>query len=475
MKFTERRQQLKKHATIQTSKQKVEEAIRAGNEVAEIWMNENFEDSRLNQLQNSIDFLSSILSKTPQEMTEDGVRSIEEYFDDAIKPDYANKVKSEVDMILKWKREANPATVTQTAPMQQPTMASKKANGAAFVSNRDEKGEPKAPEKMEVPRLAAQDKKAAPKKEAEAAPVVEPTPTPDPAAAPTLPETGGTDLIDYIPTETLIKVIEDMAKEEDFAQNKNKQDALIRLTEVLKARPIMPAEPQGEGAAPAAPAPSTAPALANSAPAPAAAPVASKNAGEDPAKAQVPLGGLTIAAAEEETAVRHDDVPVAPTPNVFQGGDDTKAEDTKTASWFTTSEEGELNVEENGGRTPEIAEAHGKTEDRTGISVPKTDKPSKFAADMSLSKAVKQSEKLGEDLKRTYLEAKSLTSVNDSRPVREAVESIFRAAGMFDEATKTLNKQLMQEEAEQEAAKIKEENKGKKSSLFGGLTIADEE
>jgi hypothetical protein len=72
-----------------------------------------------------------------------------------------------------------------------------------------------------------------------------------------------------------------------------------------------------------------------------------------------------------------------------------------------------------------------------------------------------------------YLDAKPITETNDTRPVREAVEAIFRAADMFGEAVKVLNKQDMQEKSEEEAAKIKADNKGRgKSSSLGGLMFA---
>jgi hypothetical protein len=152
--------------------------------------------------------------------------------------------------------------------------------------------------------------------------------------------------------------------------------------------------------------------------------------------------------------------------------------------WFTSYKP--MEVDEDGGRTPEIGEAHSKLEDNTGIKHPETVEPiklneqqglktgAKTAADMTTSKAVKQSEQVGNDLKKMYLDAKSLTNVNDTRPVREAVEAIFRAADLFDEATKTLNKQHQQEESEAEAAKIKTENKGKKSSFLGLAVAAGE-
>jgi hypothetical protein len=43
---------------------------------------------------------------------------------------------------------------------------------------------------------------------------------------------------------------------------------------------------------------------------------------------------------------------------------------------------------------------------------------------------------------------------------------------MMGEAAKVLNKQHMQEEAEEQATEVKEKNKGKKSSILAGLNFA---
>ena len=63
--------------------------------------------------------------------------------------------------------------------------------------------------------------------------------------------------------------------------------------------------------------------------------------------------------------------------------------------------------------------------------------------------------------------------IYDSRPVREAVEAIYRAYDLFGEASKVLNKQQMQEEAEAKALEVKEQSK--KSSLLMGLKLAAED
>jgi len=112
-----------------------------------------------------------------------------------------------------------------------------------------------------------------------------------------------------------------------------------------------------------------------------------------------------------------------------------------------------------------------------GISRPETTDISKFAAgDMTTGKALKLVERLGNELKGLYFEAKPVTEVLDSRPVREAVEAIYRAYDMIGEASKVLNKQHMQEQAEEQALEVKEKNKGKKSSsILFGLTIASDD
>ena len=96
------------------------------------------------------------------------------------------------------------------------------------------------------------------------------------------------------------------------------------------------------------------------------------------------------------------------------------------------------------------------------------------AADMTTTKALNSAKGMGDKLKSLYLEAKPITEINDSRPVREAVEGIYKAMAMFDEATKVLGKMKAQEEAE-EAAVAAQEKAKKKSSLFMGLKLAAED
>jgi hypothetical protein len=599
-----------KKATILVSKRTVEDALRRANNLAGSWMGQNENDPRFNELQNITDHLTSILKKTPQEMRAEGAASIEDYFDDAKMPDQATTLKREVNQIAKWHDEgrqqhAQPAEQPETgvgyvpdsavvmSSQEEKVMADKQANGAAFVTDRDEKGEAKAPEKLEVPRLAKKKKKEAEDPAAEAAapvPPVPPTPPvaePAPAPAAAAPAAGGGNAIDYIPTETLIKVIGDIQKEDDFAQNRGKQDALIELTQVIKSRPVLQPE-QPEAPAPA-PAPSTAPALADAGAAVPPPVTASKTAdlgdhamsgdgsiGEgsspshsispstsrpsvstapkresspSPEKATVGFGGLEIASSLEDDKTADDyrlhdfkvqDEGIVPTgglpsadeqanmmrpeepefemdssmekeavtpPGISEElmhklkseypGDKEKAYATawkihnekksalktiasaldKVANaygggWFSGSGK-PMEVDEDGGRTPEIGEAHSMLDyspaklERPAVTAPI--ELNKQAAEMTTGKAVSKAEQLGNDLKKMYLDAKSLTQVNDTRAVREAVEGIFRAADAFDEAVKTLNKQDQQEKSEAEAAEIKAKNK---KSSFGGLTFA---
>lgn len=532
-----------KKSTILVSKRTVEDAIRRANGLASAWMESNPNDRRIDELQNIVDHLSSILNKSSQEMRSEGASTVEDYFDDAVMGDQANVIKREVNMIAKWHDEqraqrSQPSGTPQENGMnyapdsalvmsskKEKVMSDKKANsGAAFVTDRNEKGEAKAPEQLEVPRLAAKKKKEAEEDPAAAGALPAAAPAPV-SAAPA--SSGSVNPIEYIPTETLIKVIEDMPKEDDFAQNKDKQDALIALTEILKARPVLAPEPD----AAAAPAPV----------------VASKTADDaSPEAAKIDLGGLTVASGEdcsledektaddyrlhdyklqeegvvpsgrmpsmdeqeqhmhpeeevhEASAPPHSenvvhalkdepgvDNPFAVAWSMHNKGDKMSAVKAAIAAvntilasgaaggaWSTDHNE-KGNVLEDGGRTPEVAEAHGMLDEAPAkLDRPESTNPMKFAADMSTSKALKQSESLGNDLKKMYLDAKSLTDVNDTRPVREAVEAIFRAADMFDEATKTLNKQHQQEESEAAAQEIKA--KGKKSALAGLALAASE-
>ena len=151
------------------------------------------------------------------------------------------------------------------------------------------------------------------------------------------------------------------------------------------------------------------------------------------------------------------------------------------SSWFVEDQD-TMDVKEGDKNVKEIAEAHGLEHegpaklDRPETTLPITLNGSKNAAEeMSASKALKQVEKLSEKLKEMYLDAKEITIANDSRQVREAVEAIYRAYDQLGAAAKVLGKQQMQEEAEEEALKVKDKGGKKKGSLLDGLVLASDD
>src|SRR5271157_1863675 len=249
----------KKKSTVLVSVRTLQDAIQRANLIVEGLMDSNPNDPSINKIEGAVQHMSRIINANPQQMKQDGVASIEEYMDSAKSPAIATKLKQEVDMISKMQSQqrgpAAPPAVQQGqdvgyVPDSAVYAAAKSADGgAAFTTDRNEQGEAKAPEVVGVPRLAVKKKK-------EAVPeAAAPVPAPAPAG-------GSVNPIEYIPTETLIKVIEDLPKEEDFAQNKGKQDALIELTNILKARPVLaPEVPEAAAGAPAPVAAAPAPAV----------------------------------------------------------------------------------------------------------------------------------------------------------------------------------------------------------------------
>jgi rubrerythrin len=408
-KLIARRHKQTKKATTLVSKQSLEQAIQEGNALVDQLILSDVQDERLDQLEKAISFLSSVLKKSPIDMQQEGAATLEDYLDDAVMPEMAQQIKQDVDMIAKLKNAGH-----EVAAPAAPVMASGSDN---WVSDRDEDGKAKTPELAEVPRLA-NNKKAAPA-----------VPAPAPAVA-----KPGAD-ITKLNSDTLAKIQKALAGTDDLMNDKAAQAFIVAIGEELMNRPVETEAPE----APAAPA--VAPPVAGGGGGTGATPIAASL-----------VGGLSLAAADE------DDEEEEPKTASAQGG-----------SWFVNDGKGQA-VLEDGGRTPEIAKAHAEQDDKTGIKVPATESVTKFAGDMTTGKAVKMTETLGNQLKTLYLDAKKVTEVLDTRPVREAVESIFRAYDLMGEATKVLNKQKMQEEAEEKATEIKESNK-KKSSLFG-LSIA---
>ena len=459
-----------KKATTLVSKQTIEQAIQEAKVIAEQFIDAN--DSRIDQIEEAISFLESILKKSLAEMQQEGAATLGDYLDDAVMPEMAQKIKQDVDMIAKMK---NAGTGQSTAPVM--------ASSTDFISDRDEKGEPKTPELAEVPRLAnfknADLFYGSPKK-AEGLKLV-PNKPKAPAEEPAQ-ETNPDADIKQLSSDVLAKLVKALSTAEDLMNDKAANRFIGAIAEELASRPVE-VEQEEAPKAPAQGAPAAQPA-----PAPYQLPMAAS------------FGGLNLASA--------------------QGG-----------SWFVTDKDS-FSIKEDGGRTPEIGQAHSKLEDHTGITRPATELPSKFASfeewysseddgtfrngdtleklkaaydagfdegynqsmlsddnssdnsvtasktaagDMTTTKALKTVERLGDNLKSLYFEAKPVTEVLDSRPVREAVEAIYRAYDMMGEAGKVLNKQRMQEDAEEKAFEVKEKNKGKKSSILAGLNLAAEE
>ena len=535
----------RKRSTVLVSVRTVQEAVERARALgAGLGRDRN---PRQEELKRVADHLESVLGKTPQQMRADGASSVEDYFDDARLPEQAQTIKREIDMIARWHREKKAAD-----------------GGAAFTTDRDEKGEPKAPEKLEVPRVAA-------KKTAEVPPP--PPPEAPPAPAATTESSGasapipadGTFDINTLSSEALAKSIKALTSIKEFETDKSAQALIEEMANVLKQRPAEQEPPK-----PAKPAAMPAPAPQQ------ALPVAAsrKRADDDPARAPVSLGGLDIAASvEEKTAddyrlhdYKLDDEGIRPTgklPTMDEQEDrmrvepepgpepqpqyasakqavsppgwggtvehmkehkdidnpfalgwymknkgdtprykDSSSEDsvaTRLAAlehWRRrqaemhaelaaryasgsmggawTSDFGEKGkVTEDGGRTPEVAEAHSEVDEGPAkLGRPATTAPIKLAAgEMTTKAAVKKAEELGRRLKEMYLDSKALTAVNDQRAVREAVEGIFRAADAFDEAVKVLSKQAQQEQSEADAADIKARNK-KSSAASYGLALA---
>jgi hypothetical protein len=326
--------------------------------------------------------------------------------------------------------------------------------------------------RTEVPRLARRKKNAAP----EDVPVAEPA---------------GDNPFVGVKAETLTKLIKALSTDEDLVNDKAVAELIADATEQLISRPPV----VDEAAAPAAPA-NAAPAAAP-APTEEALPRAAGRKKAGPLMEKVtpvdqsltttgPLGALrrllyTLDGSENKHQILGlVEKALDESPEESPAGSPVIASRRKRADGGASFISGPLTVEEGKtGEVPEIAEAHGKTDDLGRIS-PRVKRPAgeesieKFATDLSLSSAVKKSEDFGEKLKALYLDAKCLTTVNETRPVRDAVEAIFHAAKAFAEASKVLNKQCQQEKFDEEAevAKLKEK---KSSRMLGFLNIASAE
>ncbi len=497
----------RKQATILVSRETLEMAIREGNSIAEKLMQTDPNSPQLDQLEEAIGRLSIVLTKSQSEMQQEGASGLEDYLDNAKMPEAAAAIKKDVDLIAQTRQGTRPERIIDEVPMaEQPVQAA--GNGSdAFVTDRDDKGQPKTPETAVVPRVAA--KKAAP---AAAAPVA-------PAPVPAAPATGvvsDASVLEVLPTEFILKMVEDIPKQEGFQQNKQLQDALIRITEILKARPVMPAEPEVAAGAPKAAAKGE-PFGGKQAPPFGSEKKEEKKTGTYDAEGDKALSESGMTEEEKKTNEEYnksldnpDDKQAAKTAVAPPGWEGTVKEMKKeqdidnpwalawsmkdkgytphAAKWLLkrkgasyvakkfgsgnaggawTSDQATSKVEE-GSKVPEIAQAHGLRDDNTGIARPETTLPEKLASEMTTSKALKAAQDAQEKLKALYLTCKPLTEANNTRAVRAAVELVYAAYSAFDEAVKTFNKQLMQEEQEAEAQAISEK---KKKSSFGGLAL----
>jgi hypothetical protein len=478
-----------KKSTILLSIDTAKDAVNIGKSLLSAYQAEGKNDPQLEQ---AVKHLEELLASQPDQMQSEGAMSVEDYFDDAVLPEVARQAKNEVDMIAQKRREQRPAQITQKAPVQapaaKPQMAADEKTSAAgndaYSTDRDEQGNPKAPEKAEVPRLAAKKKEAQPEPPAAVAPA---------PAAPAAPAAGGGSLdalFAKLPSDFLADLVKKLTSLEGFEQDKDVQAAVENLAGKLQQRPVE-----------AAPAPAAPGVVASAKKAEAfggkqAPPFgkkdeAKKDEKKDDKKASVARLGLNFVAAEKVAvappgredqvkALKKEDVdnPYAVAWASYNKGDKKGALRAAhqviakfAAAGFFSWDQSTGDVTESGGRTPEIGEAHSKIDEAPAhLERPTTTLPIKLAGEMTAQKAVKEAERLGQELKQTYLDAKSICTVNDSRPVREFVESIFRAGAMADEAVKTLNKQVMQEESEEAAAKVRE--KGNKKSALNDLTLA---
>ena len=490
----------RKKANILVSPQVLQQALQEAKELEPILRSTN--DPRLPKLLNMYKWLSG--STQPDDQLENSL-------DDATSPQVANFTRENVEWISQLKQELDPHVEQTEIPPVWGQQAS--AGGDPWVTDRDAEAKPEPLERVEVPRLSSAKKDAARKiaqpGAAGAAPAATPMPMP-PAASPSPAAKGGGSIdTNQMSSEALAAGIEAWAKTKDLVNDKATVKAIEVLTNALGGRP-------------AEPAPVAAPAAA-AAPKAAAADFSGGEPSGDPEVVGGPnlsFGGLNTAAAEEEKTASGSKVAVTP-PGISEKtmhelkdeypGEKDKAYATawsihnkkegtlreklaqmhreldayvlriaagdQGGSWFVEDQD-TMDVKEDGGRTPEIAEAHGLEDlgpaklDKHETTLPITLNGSKQAADaMTAAKALKKVEKLADQLKNAYLDAKEITEANDSRPVREAVEAIYRAYDMLGLAAKVLGKQQMQEDAEEEAIKVKEKGK-KKGSLLDSLALA---
>ena len=110
-------------------------------------------------------------------------------------------------------------------------------------------------------------------------------------------------------------------------------------------------------------------------------------------------------------------------------------------------------------------------EDHTGIPDVPTTLP-KEATVPTTGSALKTTETIIDKLKALYLEAKPITGVNGTRPVREGIEAIYHAMQAMGQSQKVLAKQLQQEDFDADTMAAKEKAKKKGASLLLNLRLA---
>jgi hypothetical protein len=290
-------------------------------------------------------------------------------------------------------------------------------------------------------------------------------------------------------TQNLIETIESLTDSESFAQDKPEQKAVENMAEVLSARPVEPeldAQAKKSCLRKAAAVlrlvkrSSTVSDLKRS-----MNKFLDEEADEKEHK-KAGFGGGFPAADQDNGEILEGDksIPVGREFEEDNTGIDKPAAD--SARKFADINDPAHN--EDTGKVLEgdksVAEKKDGVEDNTGIDKPSVETPTKVAsgyeelgvktaaAPITIDKAIKLIENLSEELKGLYLDAKPIITVNETRQVREAVESIYHAMKALGLAQKILVKQQTQQTEEAAAAEANASKAKKSSSLLSALKIA---
>ena len=265
----------------------------------------------------------------------------------------------------------------------------------------------------------------------------------------------------------MVKALASVDKEE-LINDKAASHLIEQMTSELSKRPAEPAE---DGQPVPAPAPTASPA-------PSAPPVAPVTASSKVAV----LPSKEWDDVYKELKHKHKvDNPAAVVWSMYDKG--FRPHKKESSYWNQDTgvvEEGNLS-DVNEART-EAKGAYGHALGWEGAKVPEGERPidlrGKFAGKraagpLSAEQACRKARDIQERLNKLYMDAKPITTANDSRPVRDAVESVYRAAIALDEAARVLEKQQKAEDEadKQQQAVQKEERKAAASGLFGGLVL----